>query len=550
VRRRSTEAFGVGLGLVLTWLVVLPLIFVVAEAFRGPDGLSLEAWRRFASTGNEWRALGASLVISVLTTIGAGVLGTPLAILVSRSRFPGRRIVATLLALPAVLPPLVGVIAFLFLYGESGFLAHLVQAALGIPTGSWQLEGPVAILLVHVTSMYVYFYLFVRAGLARIDSSVYEAAASLGAGRWRTTFRVVLPLLRPQLLGAALLVLMTSLASFSAPYIFGGAYRVMTTQIMATKLNGDGPLAMVETLSLTVLALVGLALVRRLERTGYGTGTKGLAPPPAPIRSPLGRWLLPALAWLAGILLSLPQLALLLVSLVPRGTWTIQALPPAYTLSNYLTLFRDPVRLGPILTSAWMATVATVGAVVIVVAVAALVVRHRVRVGRVLESLTSLPWAIPGTVFAIALATAFSVRAPLLGRFVLVGTAWILPLGYLVRSLPVTGRSVVAGFRQLDPSLEESAATLGAGPGRVLRRITIPLLRPAIVAGASLAFVAALGDFVTSILLYTYDTRPISIEILASLRQSDVGVAAAYGVLLMAASAAVFWLAGDEGAPA
>jgi iron(III) transport system permease protein len=106
---------------------------------------------------------------------------------------------------------------------------------------------------------------------------------------------------------------------------------------------------------------------------------------------------------------------------------------------------------------------------------------------------------------------------------------------------------VLAGFHQLDPTLEESAATLGAGPWRVIRRVTLPLLKPAIVAGASLAFVTAFGDFVTSILLYTYDTRPISLEILASLRQADVGVAAAYGVLLMSASAAVFFVAGERG---
>ena len=108
-------------------------------------------------------------------------------------------------------------------------------------------------------------------------------------------------------------------------------------------------------------------------------------------------------------------------------------------------------------------------------------------------------------------------------------------------------RAILAGFRALDPSLDEAAATLGAGRWRTLRRVTLPLLRPALVAGASLAFVTAFGDFVTSIMLYTYDTRPISLEILSSLRQSDVGVAAAYGVVLMAVSAAVFALGADQG---
>ncbi len=117
-----------------------------------------------------------------------------------------------------------------------------------------------------------------------------------------------------------------------------------------------------------------------------------------------------------------------------------------------------------------------------------------------------------------------------------------------MRSLPLTGRSALAGLRQLDPSLEEAAASLGAGRWRTLRRVTIPLVRPALAAGASLAFITALGDFVTSIVLYTYDTRPISIEILAALREFDLGVAAAYGVLLMAVSAAAFALGERRGA--
>jgi iron(III) transport system permease protein len=138
----------------------------------------------------------------------------------------------------------------------------------------------------------------------------------------------------------------------------------------------------------------------------------------------------------------------------------------------------------------------------------------------------------------------FSVHQPFLGRFVLIGTPLILPLAYLVRSLPVTGRAALAGLAQLDPALEEAAASLGAGPVRRLFRVTLPLLRPALAAGAGLAFIAALGDLVTSIVLYTYETRPIAIEILGNLRLQDIGTAAVYGVLLMAVSATAFLVEG------
>ena len=191
------------------------------------------------------------------------------------------------------------------------------------------------------------------------------------------------------------------------------------------------------------------------------------------------------------------------------------------------------------LNSLWMAAASTVMAVVLALAAGWLVVRQRVWLRRLIEGLLALPWALPGTVFAIALAITFSVHAPLQLRFVLVGTAAILPLAYLVRALPLTGRGILAAYRQLDPSLEEAAASLGAGRWRTLTRVTLPQLRPGLAAGASLAFVAALGDIVASIVLYTYETRPVSIEILSSLRIAETGVAAAFGVVLMLVSALV-----------
>ncbi len=517
--------------LTLAWLVVYPLLLVGAEATHADLGA-------FVASRAELGALGASLWISVARVALAAVIGVPLAFVFERYDFPGRRVLGALVALPAVLPPLVGVIAFLFLYGESGFVARGVQAVLGLKSAPWRLQGPAAILLVHAYSMYVYFYLFTRAGLARLDASMLEAAASLGAGPWRTFRRVTLPLLAPSLWGAALLTFMTALASFSAPYVFGGSFRVMTTQIVATKLNGDLPTAMLETLALAALALVGFWVVQRSEgsRLVVSVG-KGMAPRARSIAHPLARRAAAALGWILGVVLLLPHLTLLVVSLVPPGTWTTQAIPPAWTLGNYTALFTEAGRLRPLLNSLWMAAVATAAAVAVAALAAHLAVRRRVALRRTIETLLSLPWAVPGTVVAIGLAMLFSVKSPLTGRWVLVGTAAILPLAYFVRSLPLTGRSLLAGYRQLDPAYDEAAESLGAGPWRRFARVTFPLLKPAIAAGASLAFITALADFVTSVLLYSYDTRPIAIEILSSLRLSDIGVAAAFGVVLMAASA-------------
>jgi len=529
---------------IISWLVVYPLALVLLESVHTSRGWTLEYVRQFVGRSTEWRALWGSCWIAIASVGLSALIGVPLAVLVTRYEFPGRQALTGILALPAVLPPLVGVVAFLFLYGESGFLARTVQALLRLDAEPWRLEGAAAILLVHAYSMYVYFYLFTRAGLVSLDGSMLEAAASLGAGRWRTVRRIVLPALRPALAGGALLTAMTALASFSAPYVFGGGFRVMTTQIVSTRLNGETSLAMVETVSLTLLALLALLVFRGAERE-LG-GSKGTPPAPTPIRRRWARRLLTLAAWSIAAVLLLPHLTLLVVSFVPVGTWTTEAIPPAWTLRNYATLVQDPVRVKPLLNSLWLASAATAAAVAISLLAGILVVRRRVPGRGALEALLALPWAVPGTVFAIAIATAFSVHAPLAGRIVLVGTVWILPLAYLVRNLPLTSRATLAGFRALDPSLDEAAASLGAGRWRTLWAVTVPLLRPSLVAGATLAFATALGDFVTSIVLYTYDTRPISLEILSSLRQADVGVAAAYGVVLMAVSATVFAVGGTR----
>jgi iron(III) transport system permease protein len=525
---------GVALTLLLAWLVLYPIVLLVV------DGLHGDALRTFVERSGEWHALWASVWISLASVALAAVIGVPLAFLFEWFEFPGRKWLGSLIALPAVLPPFVGVIAFLFLYGESGFAARFLQFLFRFQRAPWHLQGAGAILLVHAYSMYVYFYLFARAGLARLDAATLEAAQALGAGRWRTITRVVLPLIRPSLAGAALLTFMTSLGSFSAPYVFGGGFRVMTTQIFASKQNGELGVAMVETVALALVALAGLALLRRTEGDAILAGLgKGTAPRRRALRRPLVRAATTLAGWGLAVLLLLPHATLVLVSLVPYATWTTETLPPVLSLVNYGRLFAEPERLEPLVNSFWMAAVSTSLAVAVGLAAGWLVVRRRTGLRRWIEGLLALPWALPGTVFAIALATAFSVSAPLQLRWILVGTVAILPLAYFVRNLPVTGRAILAGYRQLDPALEEAAASLGAGPWRTLRRVTLPQLRPALAAGASLAFVGALGDFVTSILLYTYRNRPISMEINAALRVNEIGVAAAFGVVLMVVSAVV-----------
>lgn len=525
----------------LLWLVGYPLLLTLLGSLRGQDGGgTLAFWQAFFTRSEEWQALWRSFFLSVLSVIFAGLVGVPLAFVFERLEFPGRRVLGALVALPVALPPLVGVIAFLFLFGESGFLARFLMLVLGLESAPWQLMGPGAILLVHTYSMYVYFYLFVRAALTRLDGSLLEAAAALGAGSARTFFKVILPQLRPALLGASLLTFMTSLGSFSAPYIFGGGYRVMTTQILASKLGGEVELAQVEAIVLAVLALLALFLIRYLQGPDIAIGSHGVAPERRRLQRPWVRVASAALGYGLALFLLLPHLTLLLISFVPLGTWTTEILPPAFSLDNYRQLLAEPQRLQPILNSLWMAAAAAAGAVVLGFLAARQATQRRGFLGGLLEGLIALPWAIPGTVFALALGVAFSQNEPTLLRFVWVGTPIILPMAYLVRCLPMTGRSALAGLRQVDPALEEAAAILGASRARTLFKVVLPHIRPALQAGLGLAFITALGDYVASIVLYTYETRPISIEIASALRVQEFGIAAAYGVLLMVLSSAAF----------
>ena len=528
--------------LILVWLVFYPNIFVLRDSLLANGELSSVHYQRFAESNAEMRALWNSVWISIASVVFSALLGIPLAFFFARYDFPGRRFLSALAAMPVLLPPLVGVISFLFLYGESGFFTRGVQALFGMSESPWRLNGPGAVLFVHAYTMYVYFFMFTSAALTRLDPSLMEAASALGASRRRTLLKVTLPMLAPAIGGAALLVFMTSMGSFSAPYVFGGGFRVLTTQIFASKLNGDLPIAAVETVLLAAVSIVFLWLLQRYEKDRRYTGaSKGstrmkLKRP----TSQMKRWLLTLAASLIVLLLILPHLTVLLVSFVPEGTWTTEVLPPKYSTENYKLIFGTRETLRPIMNSLVMATWATIANIVFALAAAYVLTRGKARGRGLINALVILPWALPGTVLAMALASTFSVNQIWTGRMVLVGTAAILPLAYFIRNIPLVTRSTMASFQQIDPSLEEASASLGGSWWTTWRRVLIPLVLPGLAAGALLAFVTALGEFVASILLYTHRTRPISIEILAQLRAFNFGAASAYAVLLIVLMAVVF----------
>jgi iron(III) transport system permease protein len=515
---------------ILLWAVVYPNLAVIVGSF----GKGLGLWHEFVRNPADREALGNTIVIAVGSVISATAVGLPLAFLLTRFEFRGRRILSVVATLPAALPPLVGVVAFLFLYGESGVVTRAVQHVLGLDHAPWTLNGLWAIIFVHAYTMYVYVFLFVSAGLERFDTSLDEAAAGLGASPRARLRRVTLPLLMPSLAGAMLLVFMSAMGSFSAPYIFGGGIRVLSTQIFTSKLNGSMGMAYVETTVLAVSALLALAVLRWFQRrsrytmAGRGGGTRRIA-----LRSPVARVLTPMLAILLVLVLVLPHAMVILVSFAKDGAWTTQVLPPQYTLENFRRLATESQLWVPIRNSVAMTVLATVADVVVCFFAAYLIVLRRFSGRRLLRVLVALPWAIPATAIALGLAATFNRSQPLIGRVLLVGTFWILPLAYFIRGIPLVATAVEGSLTQMDASLEDAARGLGGSWWFTIRRVILPAARPGLVAGAMLAAITAVGEFVASIVLYTHGNRPISIEILAQLRSFAFGTAAAYSVLLI-----------------
>lgn len=528
--RRAARALGAVVTALLLGYVAWPLV----STFRaGADATVLgELFGSWSAAGT--RALVRSVWVSLATVGGALGVGTALAYALARLDVPLRRTLAAVAALPLALPPLVGVLAFLFLYGESGMLPRGLQAALGLDGVPFAFGGTTAVVAVHVYVFYVYAYLFVGAALERLDGALLDASADLGAGGWTTFRRVVLPHLRPALVGSALLVFMLSMGSFTAPLLFAEGDPFLTTLVYQLKLNGALDRAAAVSGVLAVICLVFLVGVERGPAArGAGAG-KGVA-------RRRGRALGPTAQALAGlgvgaalVLVLLPIATVVLLSFVAEGSWTTQALPDTFTLANYTALFSEANVFAPVLSSLWMATAATALNVVFGVAVALVVTRSAVPGRGLIRALALLPFAVPATVLALALIVAFDEPSALAGGAVLVGTVGLLPLAYVVRHVPLVVRSTQAALESFDDRLGEASADLGASASQTLRRVVLPVVAPGIVAGGLLTFVAALGEFVAGVMLYVYDNRPISVEIFSQLRLYEFGQAAAYSVLLMA----------------
>ena len=522
------------LALVLWGYVVQPMLATFLASVQDSSGFTLKYYRGFFSLNStQMEALLTTVGISVLSVITCAVVGVSMAVLLNRFEFPGRRLLESLILVPMALPPLIGIYAFQFLYSSSGIIPRALKVLFDLPQVPFALKGLTGVLVVHTFTMYPYFYTSAAAALAGFDPSLEEAAYNLGARRWQVWTRVLLPMLTPALVAGSLLTFMVSMASYTAPLIFG-VDRIMTMQIAIARTNGDLALASAEATVLSVVSIAFLVLMRWYQnRRTYRSLSKGVSVHRTEVKSPVGKILAMVASIFGTLILILPVLVLVLVSFSKDGSWTVQVLPPKYTLENYITLFNDPRAWRPIKNSLQMSGIATLASIVVGVAAAYVINRLNFKGKSLLDMAVMLPWALPGTVVGINLIAAFNRPSVFSLGHVLVGTFWILPLAYFVRFSPLVFRSSNATLAQMDPYVEEAAFSLGATWWYTFRRVTFPLMFRGVLAGALLAFVQGVGEFVASVLIYTARNQPISVEINNLMYSFKFGTAAAYGVLQM-----------------
>ena len=520
------------LALVLWGYVVGPMFSTFGQSLTGIGG-GLAEYSRFFDfrNGAQGESMLGSIVISFLSVLTAGITGVFLAVLLRRWDFPFRRVCQVLVLVPIALPPLMGVEAFVLLYGIGGTFPQLLAGFFHTKQAAFAIDGMTGVLLVHTLTMYPYFYLTVAAALEQTDDSLEEAAYSLGASRFQAWTRVLLPMLTPSVVAGALLTFMSSMSSYTAPLLFH-VDKVMTQQIVIAKLNGQMGLASVVSVMLGVISIIFLILLRRYEqRTAYATQSKGGGRKAQRITSRLWKVVIFVAAALSTLFLILPIVMIFILAFSVNGSWRTAALPSRYTTANFVSLFANPQSLSAIKTSLEMSALAAFGAIVVGLAAAYVITRMHFRGKTVIDIAMMLPWALPGTVVAINLITAFANPSVFAFGGVLIGTFAIVPLAYFVRFTPLVFRSTAASLTQLHESIEEAARSLGATWWYTFRVIVLPLLYRGIAAGALLAFVNGIGEFVASILLYTPRYRPLSIAINDELYYANYGTAAALGVI-------------------
>lgn len=474
-------------------LAVIPLAYILLRALEGGTGV----WLPLLGERIPW-LLWRSLRLAATTTALASAIAVPLAWLVVRTDLPGRRAISWLAALPLAFPPYVGAFAYITVFGPRGLFEKLVSSWTGVPGPELNLPkiyglGGTTLILALFT--YPYIYLLVGAALRSFNQSMEDAGRSLGLGPTGVFFRITLPLLRPALGAGVLLVALYALADFGAVAML--RHDTFTNAIFM-QLSGrlDRSAAAALSVVLVILTLCFLWAEAWLESKGRYTQTSSSWRPARTVR--LGAWFWPALVFVAVVLLA--ALGMPLGMLI---YWSFEGFREGV----------DPKVWGYAWNTLSSAAGAATLASVLTFPVAYLAARHGGLISRGAFHLAYVGYAMPGVVVGLAVTFVFAAYLK-----PLYGTVWALLAAYLVRFLPQSLGSQHSSLTQIAPSLEEAARGCGHTPGSVIRRVTIPLMMPGILAGWSLVFLNTMKELPATLLLRPagFDTLAVRIWIDAS----------------------------------
>jgi iron(III) transport system permease protein len=525
--------------------LVMPLYTVIAQGIQ--PAYLLEVVRNPIYV----QGLGWSFAIGITVTLMVFIMALPLAFLADRYEFRGKMLVNTLVLLPLILPPFVGALGFVQIFGKLGalnsLLAHLGCFAPGQGPDWLGGDGRFWIVcLIEALHLYPILYLNLSTSLANLDPSLNEAAENLGCKGFQRFWRITLPLIRPGIFAGGIIVFIWAFTELGTPLMLG-FNRVTAVQIFngVTEL-GSNPLPYTLVFVLLVIS-GGLYLLSHwlFGRQHYSLMSKGMAGSQAKtLRGWRGGLALGAFV-LVGLAAALPHLGVALLS-VARD-WHQTVLPSGFTLRYYSEALGHPLVVPSILNSLNYSLLAMVICVIMGLLVAILTVRWRPVGHQAFDVLAMLPLAIPGIIMAfgyLSMATRYDWLRTWLDP--IKNPTLLLILAFAMRRLPYVVRAAVAGLQQTPIVLEEAAANLGASQWRTLRKITIPLIAANLVAGALFAFSFSMLEVSDSLILaQKAEFYPITRALyeLAQILGSGPYMACAFGVWAMAFLAATLLVA-------
>jgi len=474
----------------------VPAVLMIAQAFDGPDGPTLETLRVAFENPVHREGLWNAFWIGMASTLLCLVIAFPLALIGHRYEFPGKKWLGVLLLAPMVLPPFVGAVGVKSMLGVNGALnAGLIQLGLmdAASPHDWLAHGRLAgIVLMIALNLYPILYLNISAALANLDPAMEQAAENLGCPPWKRFWRITLPLAMPGVFAGASIVFIWAFTELGVPLVFD--YGRTTPVQIFDGLKGleNNPIPYALTTVLLVLAMLVFAASKLvLGRSRLSSAPRPKGRTTARILSPLKAWACTGVFLTVVLLATLPHLGVILLSFSKR--WMGTVLPDAFTTAHYAEALGHELVVPSIQNSLIYAGWASLLALVIGLGVAWVVVRSDLRLRHALDAMVMLPLAVPGLVMAFGYLALSQEGKPL--HFLLGNDgnpALLLIIAYAIRRLPYVVRSAVAGLQQSDPMLEQAARSLGATPLRTLRRISIPLISASVAAGVILAFAFAM----------------------------------------------------------